>query len=158
MTTANPNIRVSRAAFERMWLDPTVTTDQIAARFGIHRSTVTPVGKRFGLPPRKQGSKRHAIPAGFADMWAAGVRGADIAAHYGYSRNYLARVASNAGLPPRKQGGHYLMRLDDYLQVKMALSMARSARIEQAALINAEMVDDKRRIKRALAAGLRGAV
>jgi hypothetical protein len=134
-------IRISRAAFAAMWDDPTVTTDEIAARFGLHRSSVTPYGRRLGLPKRKPGRKVIlSDPKLFQEMWVAGVSSPDIAAHFGISKNYPVGIAQQMGLPKRKQGGHYAITIADFQAIKLREAMAASARAEQNAMAEAGML------------------
>ena len=134
-------LRISRAAFVAMWNDPTVTTDEIAARFGMHRSSVTPYGQRLKLPPRKGGAKPKVCREAFTALWLAKVGTAEIARSLGVSRNYTGLLARSYGLPPRRQGARDNISLEDYRQLQLREALAVSARETEAALILSEMVD-----------------
>lgn len=126
-------VRISRAAFIAMWNDPTLTTTEIAAKFGIHRSSVTPYGQRLGLPRRKDGAKRKVCVKTFTALWLAGVTTADIAVALHMSQNYTGTLAANLGLPQRRKGTRDVCSLDDYRASQMRAAMADTARREQAA-------------------------
>lgn len=136
------SVRVSRAAFAAMWHDPAATTDQIAAAFGMHRSTVAPTGQRLGLPPRKTGTKPQIPREPFASLWMAGVAAAEIAREIGVSRNYTCVLAQRFGLPKRRRGARNVITLADYRALQLRAAMAASASETAAAMRMAEMVDN----------------
>lgn len=129
-------IRISAGRFRAMRADPFTTTDQIAATFGMHRSSVAGVAKRLGLPPAKCGAKSRPIPPLFAEMWDFGVSGQYLAQHFGFSRNYLARVAARAGLEPRRQGGRYHATVEDFMTARLASCLAQAAARESMAAVD----------------------
>lgn len=139
----NKPIRIPRAAFVAMWNDQTVTTDQIAARFGMHRSTVSTYGQRIGLPPRKTGAKVKVCEATFAALWHASVATSEIAAAMGMCRTHTTYLARRLGLPKR-QGKRQVISLADYRAGLLREAMAASARETKAALLLSEMVDGVR--------------
>lgn len=49
--------KFNSAAFTAAWNNPDLTTDDIAAMFGVYRTSVSHMGQRRGLPPRKTGAK-----------------------------------------------------------------------------------------------------
>lgn len=130
----NKPIRIPRAAFVAMWNDPAVTTDQIAARFGMHRSTVSPYGQRIGLPPRKTGAKRQICEKTFTALWLAGVATTDIARALQFHRTHSTYLARRLGLPKR-QGFRKVISLDDYRTAQLREAMAATAKAEQAAAL-----------------------
>ena len=131
----NKPIRIPRAAFVAMWNDPTVTTDEIAARFTMHRSSVSTYGQRIGLPPRKTGAKRTVCEATFTALWCASVATKDIAAAMGMSRTYTTYLARRLGLPKR-QGFRQVISLADYRAAQLREAMAATAKVEQAAALS----------------------
>lgn len=139
------HIRIPRRAFEDMWNNPACTTDHIAAAFGIHRSTVTPTGQRFGLPPRKPGNKGKPLHPLFRAMWLAGVSSGEIAEVCGMARTYVYWRAMDEGLPTRGHGFRARMTLAAFLEVRARLAMEVTAAADKAALRDAEMVDTVRR-------------
>lgn len=139
----NRSIRVSRAAFASMWNDRSCTTDQIAAAFGMHRSTVAPTGQRLGLPPRKTGTKPQIPREPFASLWMAGVAAAEIAAELGIGLKHTTIVARRLGLQPRHRNFRAGITLADYRAQLLRAAMAASASETAAALRMAEMVDGR---------------
>ncbi|MFP5510768.1 MAG: hypothetical protein ACLGIP_16675 [Alphaproteobacteria bacterium] len=133
--------RISNAAFIRAWNDASLTTDEMAAMFGVHRSSISRMGKIRGLPPRKQGVKPVIAREPFASWWMAGVGSADIAKALGISRNYTTILARRFGLPNRPQGARKVISLTDYRAMQLRDAMAASARETEAALHLSEMKD-----------------
>jgi hypothetical protein len=146
----NTPIRIPRAAFIAMWNDPTVTTDQIATRFKMHRSSVSDYGQRIGLPPRKRGAKRTVCEATFTALWRADVATTDIAAALGMSRTYTTYLARRLGLPKR-QGFRKVISIADYRAAQLREAMAASATADLAAWEEAGMVHGYRDVKRKVA-------
>ena len=140
----NKPIRVSRAAFTAMWNNPLCTTDDMARAFGMHRSSVTPTGRRFGLPPRKQGVKPVIPREPFASWWMAGVGSADIARALDISRNYTTTLARRFGLPNRPQGTRKVITLADFRAMQLRDAMAADAEKCRIQFAAAEMVDGRR--------------
>lgn len=136
--------RIPRAAFAEAWNNPDLTTDDIAAMFGVYRTSVSRMGRARGLPPRKTGSKPQIKREPFASMWMAGVSTAEIAKALGLSRNYTGVLARRMGLPNRQQGTRQVISMDDYRAAKLREALAARAAEEQAALRLAEMVDGRR--------------
>lgn len=146
MTRRTAPVRINRRAFEAMWHDSAKTTDEIAAAFGLHRSSVTGIGYRMGLSPRKVGAKPRIDEALFRSLWAAQVTTAEISRVMGMARNYPGVVAKRLGLPKRPQGMRGTISATDFLSQQLRIAMAASARREQEALWLSEMVDgDPRR-------------
>ena len=148
MTSRTAPVKINRRAFEAMWHDPAKTTDEIAAAFGLHRSSVTPLGYRLGLSPRKSGPKPRLDEAMFRALWAAKVTTAEIGRVMGVARNYPGVVAKRLGLPKRPQGMRGSITLADFRALQLRDALSARAREEQAALLNAEMVDDARAMRR----------
>lgn len=138
-------VRFSRAAFEAMWFDDNLTTDQIAARIGVARTSVSVLGRRMGLPARKTGAKRKVDAVLFTALWNARVSTAEIckAMRLG-GRNYPGVIAQSLGLPKRPQGMRGTITWDDYRAMQLRETMAASARETRQALILCEMLDGYR--------------
>lgn len=136
--------RIPRAAFAQAWNNPDLTTDDIAAMFGVHRSSISIMGPCRGLAPRKIGAKPKHDREAFARLWLAGVTTAEIAMHMSMARNYPGVLARSIGLPARWRGWRGGITMADYLAIRLRNALAARAREEQAALINAEMVDGRR--------------
>lgn len=133
--------RISLRAFSDAWHDATLTTDDIAAKFSLHRSSVSTVGQRLGLPPRKLGPKPKIPREPFATWWQAGVASDDIAAALGISRNYTTVLARRLGLPNRPQGSRPKMTMAEYRAEHLRQAMAADARKCRVQFEAAEMVD-----------------
>lgn len=127
--------RFNNAAFVAAWQNPALTTDEIAAMFGVRRSSVSRMGQVRGLPPRKAGPKPTYDAARFKALWLAGVAASDIAADLGISRNYTTVLAKHLGLQKRPQGGWKPVSLADYRAAQLLEAMAAAARVEQAAAL-----------------------
>ena len=104
----------------------------------------------MGLPTRAKLRKKKHDPALLSEMWLAGVSSHEIAAHFGMADHSCATQAAAAlGLPRRvrgksgKRNGGWLANLPitEFFEAKLAAKMAADARLEQAAMANAEMVD-----------------
>lgn len=137
------HLRVNRQEFTTAWNNHTLTTDQIAALVGCHRSTVTGIGKRFGLTPRKRGMKPRQISIQlFVRMWDFGVRASDIAAHFGFDPNHVSTKAKRLGLASR-QGNNAAtaVRLTDFLQAELADRMARDALVTRSIMMAQGKID-----------------
>lgn len=98
------SLRIPPAQARRLWLDPTVRTEDAARQLGITRQGLSDMARRMGLPPRTK--NRTALKKGsdeeFRRLWLAGVRLEDMARHFGYAshRGVCARRAA-LGLPMR---------------------------------------------------------
>jgi hypothetical protein len=139
-------VRISRARFTDFW-QRHVHGDVIAAHFGIDRSTVTKLARRYGLTLRhERRAARWAIPfersAEFTDMWRGMVKSGHIAAHFGVNRKTVENHAKRLLLPLRGKGSNTRwLDLSQWRDLQLRDAMAASARKEQAALRLAEMVD-----------------
>lgn len=136
--------RINHAEFARAWNNPDLTTEDIAAMFGVYRTSVSTMGQRRGLPPRKCGAKPKIAREPFASLWMAGVAAAEIAAELGVSRNYTGVLARRFGLPNRPRGSRQVISMADYRALVLRQALAARAREEEAALRLAEMVDHRR--------------
>lgn len=124
---------ISNAAFAKAWHNPDLTTDDIAAMFGVYRTSVSEMGRRRGLPPRKIGAKPKLSREPFTTLWLAGVSALDIAKALGITRNHTGTYAKRFGLPPRRRGSRDTISLEDYRANRLRLAMAATAAQEQAA-------------------------
>jgi hypothetical protein len=143
--------RISRSAFVEAWNNPDLTTEDIAAMFGVYRTSVSHMGQRRGLPPRKTGAKPKIDREPFVSLWLAGVSTLDIAKHLGVSRNYTGVLARRFGLQGRPQGARKVISVDDYRAMQLRAAMAASARETLGHMAMAEMLDDPRRVMRGAA-------
>jgi hypothetical protein len=132
----------SAKAFADAWINPDVTRDQIAARFGMSNLHTWRVAKRLGLPPRRIGPRIKAVPEAFIRAaWLAGVGSHEIAARAGICPDTLFHRAKAMGLPLRGSGVRPKMTLMEFDAIALRERLAAAARVERAALINAEMAD-----------------
>lgn len=138
-------IRIPPAALRAAYADPDRTMDSIAAEFGISMRGLRKRIKAIGEAPRSLATKRPSITTAqeplFRRAWAEGVPAGDIAAHFGVSYRTIANTVDRLGLPKRRPGVKSKARIAHIVQERMAAAMARTAAIEQAAMINAEMAD-----------------
>lgn len=120
--------RVSAAEFRRMWLDPDLRVDDIAAELGITRQAVQCRARARGLPQR--------VPPAvcsirdletFAAMWTAGVPTKDIMAHFGVSHLTPRNTAARLGLPPRGRAWQPKTALRAFLEEALARRLAACA-------------------------------
>ena len=138
--------RIARAAFADAWNNPDLKTEDIAEMFGVYRTSVSHMGQRRGLPPRKGGPKAKIQREPFSSLWLAGVSTLEIAKELGVTRNYTGVLARRFGLPGRPQGNRDSISMADYRALQLRAALAASARETEAALRLAEMKDgDPRR-------------
>lgn len=130
-------VKYSPVEFRRLWADPSLRLDDIAARLGMVKRCVESRAVAMGLPKRKTGiPKVYAFPADFDDMWKAGVTTREIGAFVGRSHNLPSVEARRRNLKPRsKSCGKKLTML--------AYQLAKRAKAERAAMIAADMVDGR---------------
>lgn len=139
-------VRISRARFTDLW-QRHVHGDVIAAHFGINRSTVTKLARRYGLELRHdRRPARWAIPfersAEFTAMWRGMVKCGQIAQHFGVNNKTVENHAKRLMLPLRGKGGAgRWLDLAQWRDVLLREALAARAREEEAALRLAEMVD-----------------
>lgn len=129
------------ADLRRLWMDDSRTNAQIAAEIGYSAPGLRSVARRLGLPPRRLGPKSRIDRDLLVRLWTAGVGKREIAAHFGVDRSTLCYTAQLLGLPKRPSGFHPLMTLAQFNEAELGRLMADAARIEAAAMRNAEMVD-----------------
>lgn len=133
---------VSEAEFRAMWLDKTLTTTDIGKILGISQAAASQRGRTRGLPDRRKGPEpKICDDARFSYLWNAGVCVAEIAKTLGVCGRTVRTKARKLGLERRRGGKHSTTSLSDIAAIHLAARMKESARIEQAALANAEMLD-----------------
>ena len=135
-----PHVRVSVAAIRAAWLNPSISVQEAATAVGYkRRKALWKRAKGLGLPPRPMGRKPVIDGALLAEMWLSNVSSHDIAHHFGVKQPSVSQAARKAGLPPRRGGPQMgVMRIHEFW---LRRALAVSARMEQAAMINAEMAD-----------------
>lgn len=145
--TASTSSRLSRIAparFREAWLSGERRAD-MSKRFGLSDHAITKRAKAMGLPLRGFKTKKPSIGAAseplFRAMWVAGVGMPEMAAHFAVDRRTISNTRERLGLLPRQPGARPRMTLTQFFEVRLSEQMAMSARLEAAALINAEMVD-----------------
>lgn len=141
--------QVSLAEFRRMWFDPTLTLDDIGRILGICNRAVWQRARHRGMPDRtsifKPGPKP-TLDAAAEAMWRACVRAEDIAAAYGTRVSTVHMHVNRNGVKRARVVSRWNpgITLADYRVLQLREALAASAREEQAALRNAEMVDGRR--------------
>jgi hypothetical protein len=136
--------QVSEAEFRRMWNDHSMPAQVIADRLGISVSAVGCRARCRNLPnrPGGKGSGRRLKKELFREMWDANVKPAHIAGFFKVCPENVTKRARIWGFPDRDCHRWNSITMTTFL-------LARAARVEQAALINAEMVDGDTRRRRA---------
>jgi hypothetical protein len=138
-------IRISPAALRAAYADPDRTIASIAAEFGMSMRGMRKRIKAIGEAPRSLATKRPSITLAqeplFRQAWAEGVPAGDMAEHFGVSYRTICNTVERLWLPKRRPGVKGKVRMAHILQGHMATAMARTAAMEQAAIINAEMAD-----------------
>lgn len=127
---------VSEAAFRRMWMDLTISREEIGALIGITPQCVMKRAKRRGLPSRRD-LKRETCRAfdvdEFRDMWVTGVRTKDILAYFGCSNPTTTEAAKRFGFPPRGRSWQYRgITIDEYREIQLGRAMAAEAKRREA--------------------------
>lgn len=129
--------RFPAAAFIAAWSDHTQTIAAIASRFGMCTATVKRAAASMQLPGRPRGAPVKVDRARLAVLWRAGWTCCEIGAALGVSAASLHYHINDMRLPRRGKGvgggGDAFSRLRKH--------MARTAALEQSAIINAEMAD-----------------
>lgn len=139
--------RFPPALLRRLYEVEDLTCAEIGKRLDIHPDTVWRKARKLGFKRSVRNNYRRKVkwPDDFDLMWRAGVRQTDIMAAADGTLRYFRNVAKEAkrrGLPQRMAGcQRNLISMDDYRAMRLARAMAAAARIEQAAMINAEMAD-----------------
>ena len=146
--TANRGKRVSEAEFRRMWEDMSISQNEIGRRLGISGEAVRFRAKRRGFEPRPTSRptsrpfSRKVNEALAVRLYLTGYSEGAVAVIMGHPRPTIQAALNRAGVVRRSRNDPTSISADKALRI----AMAASARAEQAALWNAEMVDgDPRR-------------
>lgn len=134
---------ISEAEFRRMWMDGGLMVADIAAQLGVTVSAVCCRAKLRGFPPRKAIRNRVINDPEFAELYLSNVMTRDLCALYGVTHSRINRTAARLGIRIRNLRGKAGVTIETYRAAKVLIAMRASARVEQAAMINAEMVDGK---------------
>ena len=149
-TPTSPHFRrISPSALRAAWLDPDRRVKDIAAEVNLSPRALRVRVRAIGLDVRSLATKKPSIStdqeALFCLAWRAGVGLQDMAAHFGVSARTVANTRCRLCLPgringtkPRTTMAHLLASVRER---ELAGQMARAAQLEQAAMINAELVD-----------------
>jgi len=141
--------RISAAHIRAAWLD-TENHRTIAAAgrsVGLSRMQFYVRAKELGLGarPHGHGKLRPSQVALFKAMWTDGVSLAEIGRVFGVDPMTVSSWPPKYDLPRRQKGPHQIsMKVSEWREAHLARAMAASARIEQAAMINAGMSDKRR--------------
>lgn len=120
--------RVSLAEFRRMWSDPALCVDDIAAALGVSRQAVRSRARKRGLPPRRKPVALAIRDIGtFAAMWSAGVPTAAIMAHFACSHLTPRNTAARLGLQPRGRAWRAKTTLPAFLKDELGRRLAEAA-------------------------------
>lgn len=138
--------------FRDMWSVQWLPAQAIADHLDINRNTVTEIARGLGeelrtdTRPSRWHIRPNQIPE-FKEMWAAMVKAADMAKYFGCHARSVHNTAARLGLGLRGRRHHaQFITIADFRAMQLRNALAASAREEQAALRNAEMVDgDPRR-------------
>lgn len=136
---------VTNAELAQMWDDRALTYQDIADMLNITKRSLYQRAKTRGLPDRRPilWAQMDGFDEQFPMMWRGCVRSDDIARHYGRSIAAVEKKARQLGVRRgRKVNRHHPgITMELYQAVRLRLAMTCAARIEQAAMINAELVD-----------------
>ncbi|QCP84349.1 DNA-binding protein [Cereibacter sphaeroides] len=127
--------RISRAAFEAMWRNPSMKRDDISSALGSPRKqTATEIAKALGLSKRPPGGRRPEIDVKlFKAMFEAGVSNIEIGQCIGVNRDTVRIIAARLNLPPRGKTWTPKLSLAEFRVSQIAAQMADVAAREQAA-------------------------
>lgn len=142
--TAKRGKRVSEAEFRRLWEDMSISQAEIGRRLGISGEAVRYRAKTRKLQPRPKGYPfaRKVNEARAVRLYLTGYSEGAVAVIMGHPRPTIQAALNRAGVVRRSRNDPTSISADKALRI----AMAASARAEQAALWNAEMVDgDPRR-------------
>jgi hypothetical protein len=129
------------AQFTAMWMDQSLTVDDMAAALGITNSAVSKRARKRGLPMRSGGFSPLLAGTDFPAMWSFGVSLREMSKHFGVSKHVPYQQALRLGLPVRRQ--HLRIPMADYQAHVLAQAMAASAVETRAAMRDAEMIDGR---------------
>lgn len=137
--------RIAPAVFRAAWLDRSRLLSELSVEFGLSERALRERAKAMGLPVRASLGRELAIDgdraALFVMLWNAGACGPDLARHFKVSLRCVANTRERLGLDPRQNGWKPTTTVSAIMEERLGRLMLRNARIEQAAMINAELVD-----------------
>lgn len=162
-----PTMKQKRKALDadhvrQVWADTQlVTMADKAAALGCGEKALNDRRRALGLPDLARGPKPRLDKALLRRLWDAGVSSSEIAPALGVSRDVVIYTAKRMGLARRCVAYRPLKTLSEVMQGALQAKLREAARIEAAALLNAEMVDriqpdpvDEGALRRMWAAGL----
>jgi hypothetical protein len=139
--------QVTVAEFRRMWEDPSLTLADIAASLGICQRAVWQRARHRNLPARGYivAKARSVFNDEFPAMFAARVHSAAIAAHYGCTVSNVEKHARKIGATRSRPITRWDkgLTLADFRALQLRDAMAASARETAAAMMDAEMIDNR---------------
>lgn len=138
--------RISAEQIRRAWADVENlrSIEDAGASVGLSRMQFYRRAKELGLGPRPHANAavRPSKRPLFEAMWRDGVSLVEIGKVFSIHHMTVSTLAKQYGLPRRKLGGGQVcMKVTQWYEAQIVRAMARAARIEQAAMINAELVD-----------------
>lgn len=131
----------SREKFRRLYLDPSVSIEDMMAEFGCSASTISCRRRMLGLVPRSPRPPCLIDGVVLRRLWAFGVSVDEMAAHFGVSVHAIKHARKRHSLPPRHPSGQYVRTVAEWRQDQLREAMASAARVEQTAMRRADMVD-----------------
>lgn len=134
----NRGLKLSAAEFKRLWQDPTLTTEEIGRRLGIHQTAVCKRATARGFAPRGSMARIAILDTDlFREMWDAGVQIKDMARHFDVSGSNIKRTRQRLGLPNRTRGNsRSFLTLEQFHHDRLARQMARTALQEQVMMLD----------------------
>ena len=137
--------RIAPAVFRAAWLDRSRYLSDLSKEFGLSERALRERAKTMGLPVRAPLGRELSITgpneALFIIFHRRGVAAPEIARHFKVSLRCIANTRDRLGLEPRRNGWKPTTTISQIMEERLGHRMARAARVEQAAMINAEMVD-----------------
>lgn len=132
---------VTDAEFRRLWMDKRLSTADIGALLGISATAVGIRAKARRLPPRVKGSHPQRIDRDLmVAMWRDNVGLAELAGHFGRSVDAIVKWFRARGMTRTCHRGN-LLTVAQWQELQVARRMAEAARVTQAAMREAQMVD-----------------
>jgi len=126
----------------QVWADVRlVTMADKAAVLGCGEKALNERRRALGLPDLPCGPKPRLDRALLRRLWDAGVSSSEIAPALGVSRDVVVYTAKRMGLARRGVAYRPLKTMAEVMQAALQAKLREAARIESAALLNAEMVD-----------------
>lgn len=143
-----PDKHIPEAKIRAAWLDVSVSATVAAQRIGLSRGGLCKRAQAMGLPARPDGRRPKTNEALLRRLWLAGVPAKDIAALFGCHVLTISQTVRRIpDLPMRQPGGYRRGPSPAQVLAMMQrdkpsiLTLAKTAALEQAAMINAEMAD-----------------